>query len=114
MPMVKIEDIAGLSDFFCIVEEPAFSKNKLEQLQAKYGIDTKSFITYEEFYTQVGLEDAKDWKFNYTIYINSGGVLDDLISPLIAEYPVISREINTGQVTGGDEMSPPFFISDLL
>ena len=103
MPRIKIENISGLSDFFCVVEEPAFSKSKLEQLQEKYGVDTLSFITYEEFFTNVSAEDANDWKFSYTIYTNSGGVLDDLNPLLNFKYLDTSENAKVGQETEGDE-----------
>jgi len=111
MPRVKVEDFSSLGDFFCVVEEPAFSKSKLEQLQAKYGIDTQSFISYEEFFTNISADDAKDWKFNYTIYINSGGVLDDLNPPSSFECLGASTTKNVGQETGGDENVSPFLYS---
>ncbi|MCL6592095.1 MAG: hypothetical protein K6U80_19380 [Firmicutes bacterium] len=110
MPRVKREDFSSLSGFFCFVEEPAFSKSKLENLQAKYGIDTQSFIAYEDFFTNVSAEDAKDWKFNYTIYINSGGVLDDLTPPVYFGCLDTLEETKIGQDTGEAKMSPPVFL----
>ena len=85
MPRVQIKDISIINDFFCVVDEPAFSKGKLEQLQEKYGINTGDFIVYEDFFN-VSEEDGKDWNFYYKIYTNSGGVLDDLSIPECFEY----------------------------
>lgn len=117
MPRIKIDDILKLGDFVSIVHEPDYSKSMLEQLQDKYGIETKIFIGNEDFFPQVNPEDARDWKFYYSIYLNAGGILDDLTPPYltsIAFYYQGNTAVGQAQTRRDENVSPSFYVLPIL
>jgi len=72
---------SGLSDFVNVVKEPEYSKNKLLKYQEEFNMQSDVF--YEMyisglFESLMPYDKLNDWAFNYEIFLNSNGDINDL------------------------------------
>lgn len=71
----------GLSDYIEVVKEPEYSKQKLLTFQSEFEMSSSRFY---EYYMSGLLENIfpsemmQEWAYNYKIFINANGDLDDL------------------------------------
>jgi len=71
------------SGFVEVLSEPEYSLSQLKKFEAKYGISTLSFYeNYQQGFISIELKHHQDfnkWAYNYEIFLETGGSIQDLI-----------------------------------